>query len=145
MTKCKWIYKGKPLENIPDGAYGFVYKISFPTDNSYYVGEKAFYSITNKRISKKRSEELYTGTGRKRKKERIERESNWHDYNSSSKEVQKRCLEETNVKFEILKIFTNKAEMDIYEFNEIVKNLCDPLSLNGWAKTTIYKNGLCNK
>ena len=38
-----WEYNTKPLEEIPNDAVGFVYRIEF-TDGTYYIGRKNFYS-----------------------------------------------------------------------------------------------------
>ena len=87
MKKSKWTYGSGSLDEVPEGAYGFVYKVSW--SGGYYIGQKSFYSTQNKRISKKRAEELYSGKGARKKKERIVSESNWRTYNTSSEHVKK--------------------------------------------------------
>lgn len=130
-----WKYKGKELKEIPDGAFGFVYKITNKNTKEYYIGSKQFYSNTNAKISKKRSNELYSGRGRKPSREKKQKESTWRDYVSSSKKVQEMiAISKTSFTFEIQTICFSKAEMLILEAIEIGKNFIDrdPLILNEW-------------
>lgn len=60
-----WIYKNKPFTGKIDNYWGFVYKITYLTTGHLYYGCKSFHSRTNAKISKKRSNELYSGKGRK--------------------------------------------------------------------------------
>lgn len=127
----------------PKNKYGFVYKITYLKDKSFYIGSKAFYSITNPKISKKRSNELYRGKGRKPVREKKVVESNWKVYTSSSAIV-KAMIEEHGLKkfqFEILKTFETKQEMLLYEaylisYEFIIRN---PKILNEWVSVKSFK------
>ena len=66
MNEECWQFNYNPICEIPEGDwYGFVYKITNKTTKEYYYGCKSFYSITNPKISKKKSNEIYSGKGRK--------------------------------------------------------------------------------
>lgn len=48
-----------------DNSVGFIYKITNLTNNKFYIGKKQFYSTRTVKLSKKKSNELYSGVGRK--------------------------------------------------------------------------------
>ena len=56
--------------------YGFVYKITNKKTKDFYYGAKSFCSITNLKISKKKSNEIYSGKGRKPTRLK-KKESDW--------------------------------------------------------------------
>jgi hypothetical protein len=68
-----WLYKEKPLETVPDDAYGYVYLITNTATNRKYIGKKLFWFRRTKVV--------------KGKKKRLKVESDWKDYWSSSDEV----------------------------------------------------------
>lgn len=75
-----WHYQGEEitrLEQMPVGAVGFVYKISFPEMDLHYIGKKNLHSTRT----------LPPLQGYKRNR-RIQKESNWLTYCSSNTEVQ---------------------------------------------------------
>ena len=75
-----WYYQGeevKSLEQMPVGAVGFVYKISFPEMDLHYIGKKNLHSTRT----------LPPLKGYKRNR-RIQKESNWLTYSSSNTDVQ---------------------------------------------------------
>jgi hypothetical protein len=75
-----WYYQGeeiKSLEQVPVGAVGFVYKISFPEMDLHYIGKKNLHSTRT----------LPPLKGYKRNR-RIQKESNWLTYCSSNTDVQ---------------------------------------------------------
>lgn len=111
----RWKLNNELLDEIPDNAYGFCYRITSPI--GYYIGSKCFYSTTNPKISKKRSGQIYKGTGRRPIREKKVKESNWKEYRSSSKIVKELLIEygEDQFDFEILEIFDNKQEMLLKE------------------------------
>jgi nicotinic acid phosphoribosyltransferase len=130
-----WKYNGKILKEIPTDAFGFVYKITNLETKEYYIGSKQFYSNTNAKISKKRSNELYSGKGRKPTREKKQKESNWKTYISSSKKVQEMiAISKDLFIFEIQTICFSKAEMLILEAMRIGNKFLDkdPLILNEW-------------
>ncbi len=140
----KWIYNGTPLTEPPSDAWGFLYMVRF--QGKYYIGQKSFWSVRNTRISKKRSEELYSGRGRKKEKEKVQKESDWRTYQTSSKEV-KELVEtygEHNFEWIILKFARSKTELSYIETQYILCNDCllDENCYNNWVKAQINKNNL---
>lgn len=74
-----WTYKDKNItciQDLPDTAIGFVYKISFPDMDLHYIGRKNLHS--------KKTLPPLKGYTRKRK---IVQESNWLNYYSSNEDV----------------------------------------------------------
>lgn len=143
MNNTTWIYKNKPFK-IKDleQYWGFVYKISNLITNQFYIGSKSFFNRTNTKISKKRSNELYSGKGRKPLREKKIKESDWKIYKSSSKKVQEMILNnENNFKFEIIALYKNKAEMLLNEAFLIIKEfiLKNNLILNDWISIKSFK------
>lgn len=144
----KWIYQGQYLEEPPKNTYGYVYKITNKRTKEYYIGMKCFWSFRNSVISKKRSIEIYSGKGPRKKKEKTVKESDWKAYCSSSTHM-KAVIQELGVDafcWDILEIYTNKTELQLGEAKEIIDCICDPKNKNEWLKLTIYKKNLeCNK
>lgn len=137
-----WIYKGKPFEEKDLEQYwGFVYKIK-RYNGEYYIGSKSFFNRTNGKISKKRSNELYSGRGRKPLREKKIKESDWKSYKSSSKKVQEMIKENPDqFKYFIEKLFTTKAEMLLYEAFKIIEGFItkNPFILNDWVSIKSFK------
>jgi uncharacterized protein YneF (UPF0154 family) len=142
-----WIYKNKKLEEIPENAYGFVYKIS-PINielfgDIYYIGCKSFYNTTNPKISKKKANELYSGKGRKPTRQKKIKESDWKTYFSSSKKLQD-LIEENGkelFKFEILSLHRCYTSMILQESKLIIDAFIkkDDKILNEWISIKIRK------
>ena len=101
-----WNYKNKPLTNIPEGAYGFVYLIENKSNNKKYIGKKLFWFTKTKQVNKK--------------KKRIKFESDWKDYWSSSPDVHKdvELFGKDNFNRTILHICSNKGSCNYLEARE---------------------------
>lgn len=140
----KWLYKGKSVMEPPEGVHGFIYKIEW--EGGYYIGAKSFYSNTTIKLSKKKSNELYTGKGRKPTKQKQQKSSNWKVYPSSSIEVKKLVEEkgEAYFKWEIIDFAKNKSELAYKETQYIICNniLYDERCWNGWVTAKIHKKNL---
>lgn len=139
----KWIHKGKSFK-IKDleKYWGFVYKITNIETGEFYIGSKQFWSRTNPKISKKRSNELYSGKGRKKIREAKIKESDWMNYSSSSKKVQEVLIQNPNIfKFEVLELFETKSEMLLTEAVMIGKEFLkrNALILNDWLSVRCQK------
>jgi hypothetical protein len=111
-----WHYRGRQVtdSDIPDGAIGFVYKITMfnnekETENhkkarnagfetsregtwgKFYIGKKLLISSRKTTISKRAQAKQLLETGDKRKVKKVQRvtkSSNWMTYNSSCKALQ---------------------------------------------------------
>lgn len=143
MNNTNWVYKNKlfTIKDL-DQYWGFVYKIINLSTNEFYIGSKSFFSRTNGKISKKRSNELYSGKGRKPTREKKIKESDWKTYKSSSKKVQEMMLlEDSKFKFEIIELFDNKQEMLLKESFLITYEFLNrnPLILNEWVSVKSFK------
>jgi hypothetical protein len=112
-----WKYKNNEINNIPEEQYGFVYLITNNITGEYYIGKKQFKSITNKKLGKKEAAALPVARGRKPTKKQIIQESNWKDYWSSSKVLQKQVkdLGEGNFTKEILEFAKDGRELTYLE------------------------------
>jgi len=101
-----WNFKNKPLTNIPDGAYGFVYLIENKQNNKKYIGKKLFWFTKTKQVNKK--------------KKRVKYESDWRDYWSSSPDVHKdvELFGKDNFERTILHVCPNKGSCNYLEARE---------------------------
>lgn len=117
--------------------WGFVYQITHIQTGQFYIGCKAFFSTTNKKLSQKRSKELYSGKGRRPKKEKIVKETNWKTYTSSSTKVKEMIAKEGKDKFlfEILEIKASKQELLMFEAFQTLHHFLrkDEDILNEWV------------
>lgn len=98
-----WIYQNTEFTELPPGIIGFVYMITNTIDGRRYVGKKLLYFTKTKVVNKK--------------KKRIKVESDWLEYFSSSKELQKdvETLGKENFNREILFLCKNKGSMSYLE------------------------------
>lgn len=149
-----WIYKGKEitsLEDLPDNAIGFIYKIYNITLDRFYIGKKSLFSTTNPEISKKRYLELkqqgepVKRTKNKRlskkgkpvwryKRKDVKTETNWKSYNGSNEELIRDIKRGDKVRKEILTICTTSKELTYQEvkqqFLNSVLERCDSYNNN---------------
>ena len=112
----KWTYKNKTitsLDNIPEGAIGFIYEITNIKSKRFYIGRKILFNTTKTRISKR--EKTQTKTRKTFKK--VIKESNWLNYTGSSKELNDdiKTLGKKAFKKEILKFCFSKKYLNFCE------------------------------
>jgi hypothetical protein len=151
MNEPCWLYHGKcfTADQIKPGMKGFVYKITclggaYP--GFIYIGSKSFESIRTKKLSKKRSNELYKGRGKKPTKEKVVSASNWESYTSSSKFLQA-LIEEygrQTFQFEILEFGTSKSDLWYREVCQMIRHqvMETSRSFNECLSFKIYKKQL---
>jgi hypothetical protein len=77
----EWIYKGKPLKQVPEGYVGFVYMIVNNANGFIYIGKKVFNFTRKVKLTKK--DKLLPENKRKKFKVVIS-DSKWQDYWGSS-------------------------------------------------------------
>lgn len=101
-----WLHNNKPLEEVPEKAYGYVYLITNNTNSRKYIGKKLFWFSKTKTV--------------KGKKKKVKVESDWKDYWSSSDELKADVskLGADNFTREILHICTNKGSCNYLEARE---------------------------
>lgn len=108
-----WIYNNQPIDEVPDGYIGFVYRITNLESGKLYIGKKNFFSTQ----SKQKTVVLKTTGEKKKKKVRTTKESDWRSYYGSSDDVRKDvdALGEASFKREILRLCSSKGELSYYE------------------------------
>lgn len=144
-----WNFQGKPfLQQDVNDYYGFVYLIkclSGEYSGYIYVGKKNFFSVTNPKISKRRSNALYSGRGRKPSREQKRVPSNWINYHSSSGKLQEliETLGEDAFEFTILRLCRNNTELSYYEarFQMELRVFFIP-SFNDWITIKINRRNM---
>jgi hypothetical protein len=87
-----WKYKESTIQSIadaPEGAFGFIYKITHISTGKFYIGKKQLFSERNIKLGKKELQEqsLLKKPGRKPTKKLVKKESDWHKYWGSSEEL----------------------------------------------------------
>ena len=118
-----WTYKGNDVVDIPEGMFGFVYRITHRDSGVKYIGRKYFESRRRKVVP-----------GKVRRKV-VVTESNWRTYTSSSKELNALIEEHGKAAFdfEILAYASTKGACNFLE--EAVQHvsgcLYDDSYLNG--------------
>lgn len=105
-----WWYQDNPVEDIPEGAKSFVYKITNLQTGRAYIGFKLFYFAKSRVV--------------KGKRKRYYEESDWKIYWSSSEELKSDVLKLglSNFKREILHFCVNKAVGKYLELKEQMDN-----------------------
>ena len=126
-----WLYSNKTLkvEEIPDKAIGFIYKITCIKDGRWYIGRKLLTKAATKTVAGK--------------KKKIRKESDWVDYWSSSPSL----LAEIGIngrdkyKREILMFVETKAAIAYAEEYAlfITGALFDPKCYNGNIRAKIMR------
>lgn len=134
-----WIFCEEPFksEDIPEGAIGFVYRITNNATGLKYVGQKRFFKPVVKPPLK----------GQTRKRRSIV-ESDWKTYVGSSVEVKKQVAELgiDNFTREILEICFSKGMLSYTEakMQFDLGVLFDETYLNGIIQTRINKTHVIN-
>lgn len=112
MSETHWNYRGESDFEIPEGSFGFVYKITSTLDGRKYIGRKYLSAAktTSKRVLLKSGLKVT-----KKKKSRVE--SQWHNYMGSCKPLLEEIakLGKENFKFEILAFATTKGQVNFLE------------------------------
>jgi len=124
----EWLFNGIPLKEIPEGAIGFVYLITF-SNNDRYVGKKNFYSTRKVSIKGRVNRKI------------VVKESDWRKYNSSSDEVKARIKAGEAHKKEILHFGSCKGAIMYLEVKEMIIRgvLCDSTYLNKNILSKIFR------
>jgi hypothetical protein len=112
----KWMYKGKEFndEDIPEGAFGFVYGMSvvIGSERKMYIGKKNFYSETNVKLGKKA---LAERTDKRASKRKLVRKLKYANYHSSNKVLAQARKDGLVIERTILLICYCKAELTYKE------------------------------
>ena len=133
VTLTTWTYKGlliTSIDDMPDGTYGFIYKVIHKTSGKKYIGKKVLYFERNKRLGKRALEALKEERakkgikGRVPLKQKVITESDWKDYYGSHAEIKKLLEKDGPMSFtkQILSYVKSKKELTYYECKELFIN-----------------------
>jgi len=86
------------INEIPDGAFGFVYEVLHLPSNKRYIGRKQLISTTTKSLGKKELAQLTDKRASKKKK--VQKESDWKTYYGSHSEIKQFIKEGRQEEFE---------------------------------------------
>lgn len=107
-----WKYKEETEFEIPEGSYGFIYKITSKVNGRKYIGRKYLTAAktTSKRVLLKSGAKVT-----KKKKSRVE--SNWRDYMGSCKPLLEDIARfgQDKYEFEILAFAKTKGQVNFLE------------------------------
>jgi hypothetical protein len=122
-----WLYEGQAVEEIPDGAYGFVYIITHLSTGKKYIGRKFFTKAGYKTVAGKRK--------------KIRLESDWKDYYGSSPALARAIEAEGKEAFarEIVRICQNRSQCSYYESKLIFEHdaILSDAFYNDWISCKI--------
>ncbi len=96
-----WKYKEdliSDINQIPEGAFGFVYEVRHLPSGKRYVGRKQLISVTTKALGKKELAELTDKRASKKKK--VQKESDWKTYYGSQSEIKQLIKDGKEKEFE---------------------------------------------
>ena len=123
-----WTHKGKPVTEIPEGIYGFVYLITDNETRRKYIGKKFAWAKKTKQV--------------KGKKKKFLAESDWKTYFGSSKELTEEIEEYGTDLYdrEILHFCETRAECGYMETWEIFRRgaLLSGDYYNSWVSCKIH-------
>ena len=125
MTDPTWEYKGRlitEISDMPEGTFGFIYKITHIPTNKKYIGKKALYNNRKKPLTKAEIAEQ-TGPGRKPTHKIVTTESDWKKYWGSNKDFQLlvRTYPKDQFSKEILEFAPGKKMLTYYECKYLFK------------------------
>lgn len=143
ITPVTWRYKDQLITGIsdmPEGTYGFIYRVVHIPTKKKYIGKKVLYFERNVKLGKKETEALREERkaagigGRVPAKKKVVKESDWKTYYGSQTEI-KALVKESNPADwtrEILEFVPTKKLLTYYEIKHIFINdaLEDPDFLN---------------
>lgn len=96
-----WKYNDMVISNIneiPEGAFGFVYEVVYLPSNKRYIGRKQLISTTTKTLGKKELAQLTDKRASKKKK--VQKESDWKTYYGSHSEIKQLIKEGRQEEFQ---------------------------------------------
>ncbi len=149
-----WLYKDKEvsIEDIPEDAVGFVYKIIHTPTGKYYIGKKSLESVRTVKIGKRELERIKAERkelklrGSAPKKKKVRKISDWETYYSSNEWINEEVKSGKGDEFsrEILQFCNSKKTLSYYEVEWMFRYdvLRDEMSLNGNISGKWYKRDL---
>lgn len=133
------------IEDIPEGAIGFIYKI-LDENGKMYIGQKSIWSKRKKKFGKKKLAEIKDK--RKKTYEYVVKESNWLNYTGSNKELNENIKSGMTITKEVLQFCFAKKQMSYYEIKfMMIYGVIEPgnNSYNGNILGRYYPKDLINE
>ena len=96
-----WKYNNEEISDIneiPYGAFGFVYEVLHKPSGKKYIGRKQLISVTTKALGKRELAEITDKRASKKKK--VQKESDWKSYYGSQSEIKQLIKEGKQEEFE---------------------------------------------
>lgn len=106
-----WYYNNQEIRSIndlPENAYGIIYKIINLSNGKYYIGKKNLYSERKVKLGKK--ELALQKDKRLSKFKHVQKESDWLKYTGSCIELNNDIKEGHNIHKEILEVTFSKRQ-----------------------------------
>jgi hypothetical protein len=137
-----WLYENDviTLDNIPENAVGFVYKMIHIPTGKYYIGKKSLETNRTVKIGKRELERIKLERkelkmrGSAPAKKKVRKISDWETYYSSNEEIKQMVADGKSSEFirEILQFCNSKKSLSYYEVHWMIKYdvLRDENSLN---------------
>ena len=133
ITPVTWRYEDKlitEISDMPEGTYGFIYRVIHVPTKKKYIGKKVLYFERNVKLGKKETEALREERkaagigGRVPAKKKVVKESDWKTYYGSQTEIKtlvKQSKPEDWTR-EILEFVPTKKLLTYYEIKHIFIN-----------------------
>jgi serine/threonine protein kinase len=133
LTPLAWRFKDRlitEIEDMPEGTYGFIYKVVHLPTKKKYIGKKVLFFERNVKLGKRETEALREERkaagigGRVPAKKKVVKESDWKTYYGSQEEIKKlaRTSKPEDWTREILDFVPTKKLLTYYEIKHIFKN-----------------------
>jgi hypothetical protein len=136
-----WYKDGKCLEEIPEGVFGYVYRVTNTLNGKIYIGKKQFLFKKKTRVGKR----VIKATKTRKRVNVTHVDSGWKNYWGSSKSLLAdiELLGKDKFKREILAFAQNKTELSYLEVHwQIQETVLHTPSYNGWISCRIFKSKL---
>lgn len=146
-----WYHKGHVIDSIeqmPEGAMGFIYKITCIEDGRWYIGKKSLYSNRNVKLGKKELAllEAQKKPGKKPSKKKVTKESDWKKYYGSEATLKDlvKTMGESCFKREIIEYAFKPKQLTYLEIKHQVISDCltDDKSFNSNILGKFFKKDL---
>jgi len=123
-----WMYNNsevKSIEDVPEGAVGFIYLMVNMNNGKKYIGKKYLYSERKKALTKKEIAEL--ANKRLKKWKTVKKESDWLTYSSSSEDIKAdvkagHLFTKVIIEFTFSKIQTTYLEVKLQFINNVLES-----------------------
>ena len=133
LTPVTWRYRDKLITEIPDmpeGTYGFIYRVTHVPTKKKYIGKKVLFFERNVKLGKRETEALREERkaagigGRVPAKKKVVKESDWKTYYGSQTEIKAlvKGSKPEDWTREILEFVPTKKLLTYYEIKHIFIN-----------------------